>query len=235
MNQYNMKLSTCLSPKLINFKKALLESKLPITKGDYGPFIPYIFDEYKLSKQKVLFVGQQTNGGPGLPDFAKSNVSFDDLQSDWAEFRHNDRESLSHYNSPFWNFIGRVCEDLKIHKLGYAWSNISKFESNNSFPSGEIYELAKIHFNSMPVEIEILQPDIVVFLTGPNYDSVIRGAFPNVSFHDYPNLPIRQFCEVRGIPGKKSFRLHHPRYLRTYSQNLVILTREMKNHSAIYG
>jgi len=225
MNSYNKKMETLITPHINAMRKALEISKLGVSSEDIGPFVPYIFDEYESSKIKLMFVGQQTNGGPSIKDLIDQKISYPELFEDWVEFKHNDASSKSHYNSPFWNFIHKVCKEIGINKLGFVWSNIVKFESNNSCPRKEIYEIGRKFFNTMPLEIKAVEPDMVVFLTGPNYDWAIKDAFPEVFFSTVRNLPIRQFSEVNNFPAKKCFRLHHPRYLRTYSENNDTLVR----------
>ncbi len=174
-----------------------------------------------------MFVGQQTNGGTKVQDFIEGNYHYIDFVGAWMEFCHDDVSSISHYQSPFWNFIHSACKQVSVHKLGFVWSNIVKFESNNAFPKNDLYEIERKFFNSTPTEIGIFKPDVVIFLTGPNYDFALKSAFPGVSFIPIHKFPIRQFCEVRNFPAKKCFRLHHPRYLRTYTENLIGLISEI--------
>lgn len=67
----------------------------------------------------------------------------------------------------------------------------------------------------MEEEIKIINPDIVLFLTGPNYDYYIKNQLKGVEFKTVENYGIRQFARVeyKSLP-KNSFRIYHPVYLR---------------------
>ena len=44
-----------------------------------------------------------------------------------------------------------------------------------------IYKIEKEHFSIAKEEVEILKPDVILFLTGPNYDQYIKDKFYEIS------------------------------------------------------
>ena len=73
-------------------------------------------------------------------------------------------------------------------------------------------------YNILEEEIKIINPDIVLFLTGPYYDYYIEKQLKGVEFKTVENYGIRQFARVEheALP-KNSFRIYHPVYLRRRS------------------
>ncbi len=130
-----------------------------------------IFDEYHTVKQKILIVGQETNGWMEM-DFNQHSV--DSLTKHYQNFGlgqnanfKGDYDKRPYLISPFWNFsrsfFSKINEVDKREK-GFLWTNISKFDVNTTTPDKEQY-----HFESFELlrkEVQIVKPDIVLFLTG---------------------------------------------------------------------
>jgi hypothetical protein len=63
-------------------------------------------------------------------------------------------------------------------------------------------------------EIAILNPTSVLFLTGPNYDEILRDEFPHARFEQVAGRDLGQFARIidDNLPYA-SFRTYHPGYL----------------------
>lgn len=87
-----------------------------------------------------------------------------------------------------------------------TWNNIVKIgkHGDKGFPPDYIYEIEREHFHVIPQELEILNPNVVLFLTGPNYDSIIKDNFGELKYEALPNSTERQLSRVT----LKMFRLH---------------------------
>lgn len=61
-----------------------------------------------------------------------------------------------------------INEQYPGKNVAYLWNNISKLSvGGRSGVSKEIHELEEKYFHVIPQEIEILKPDVLIFLTGP--------------------------------------------------------------------
>ena len=128
-------------------------------------------------------------------------------------------------NAPFFSFPYSFCESIndcdneKYSKKSYlAWVNLREFsfETSSRKPLNEkAQNIIDNEFDILEEEIKIVNPDIVLFLTGPNYDNYIVNQLKGVEFKTVENYHIRQFARVehKSLP-KNSFRIYHPVYLR---------------------
>ena len=100
-------------------------------------------------------------------------------------------------------------------KIRLTWNNIVKIGKHGAkgFPPDYIYEIEREHFHVIPQELEILNPNVVLFLTGPNYDSIIKDNFGELKYEALPNSTERQLSRVtlKNVPF--AYRTYHPNYL----------------------
>lgn len=109
------------------------------------------------------------------------------------------------------------------------WNNIVKIGKfdDKGFPPDYIYEVEREHFSVIKDELKILKPTIVLFLTGPNYDSVIADNFGELTYSKLPtDYSEREIAKVNltGVPF--AFRTYHPNYLwrndiNSYFQTII--------------
>lgn|GEM_PF-2054340 len=76
-----------------------------------------------------------------------------------------------------------------------------------------IYEVEKETFNVVKEELEILQPNIVLFLSGSYYDGKLKNVLGEIKYSPLPNYRERQLSklDISGIDF--AFRTYHPNYL----------------------
>ena len=172
---------------------------------------------YEKTKYKILIVGQENNGYGYETEPKKSMLFTLDFQSN----RYYD-------NAPFFSFPYSFCASIndcdneKYSKKSYlAWVNLKEFsfETSSKKPLNEkAQSIIDNEFNILEEEIKIINPDIVLFLTGPNYDYYIKNQLKGVEFKTVENYQIGQFARVehKSLP-KNSFRIYHPVYLRRRS------------------
>jgi len=80
-----------------------------------------------------------------------------------------------------------------------AWSNVFKISRLESNPDKRMREfLVESTFNTLQVEIENLDPDLIVFLTGDTYDSYLRQVFPEL---------VKEAQITDGVTAKEVYRL----------------------------
>ena len=172
---------------------------------------------YEKTKYKILIVGQENNGYGYETEPKKSMLFTLDFQSN----RYYD-------NAPFFSFPYSFCASIndcdneKYSKKSYlAWVNLKEFsfETSSKKPLNEkAQNIIDNEYNILEEEIKIINPDIVLFLTGPYYDYYIEKQLKGVEFKTVENYGIRQFARVEheALP-KNSFRIYHPVYLRRRS------------------
>lgn len=172
---------------------------------------------YEKMKYKILIVGQENNGYGYETEPKKSMLFTLDFQSN----RYYD-------NAPFFSFPYSFCASIndcdneKYSKKSYlAWVNLKEFsfETSSKKPLNEkAQNIIDNEYNILEEEIKIINPDIVLFLTGPYYDYYIEKQLKGVEFKTVENYGIRQFARVEheALP-KNSFRIYHPVYLRRRS------------------
>lgn len=172
---------------------------------------------YEKMKYKILIVGQENNGY-GYETEPKKSMLF---TLDFQNGRYYD-------NAPFFSFPYSFCASIndcdneKYSKKSYlAWVNLKEFSFETSSKKSlneKAQNIIDNEYNILEEEIKIINPDIVLFLTGPNYDYYIKAQLNGVEFKTVENYHIRQFARVehKSLP-KNSFRIYHPVYLRRRS------------------
>lgn len=159
-------------------------------------------DGYNNSVKKVLFVGQDPyywykfecdRGCLGL-DWPK-DTSADDFVGRFSvpylEFNMG-RDN----NGPFWNFIHSLYDDSNEEHF-YLYANLFKVgistDSTRARLDGSGKYLSKFLDKQykrigllflLKREIEILRPDVIIFLTGHNFDDVIYNIFRNQQYSE---------------------------------------------------
>jgi len=217
-------------------KKLATASKLLGRETLTNPLLLAVPDEgaYREADVKVMYFGQETNSwhGPFMSEPASNAVSV--LQDAYNEFFWT-RYSYDEYGGHFWTalkkFDGAFAKAFRGKKVVATWNNVVKvgFAGKKGAPPDEICDLVMEQFDVIAEEVRILEPDIVLFLTGPCYDESIVDAFSGATFEETGERPLRQLARVlaRGLPPN-SFRTYHPKYLsfhepQVYRKQIVSL------------
>ena len=170
-----------------------------------GPFLMSPNEEYINQANKLLIIGQETNGWSyHIDELDKQMKTYEDFNV-----------GIEYRASPFWNISRKVEKALNNTPYTCAWTNISKFDLDSGRPYGE-YETAISKLDDILIsEINIIQPNFCMFFTGPSFDQRLRTIFQDIEFIELPNWSIRQFCQLKhpDLP-ENSFRSYHPKSLR---------------------
>lgn len=175
---------------------------------DYAnPLLLSCHEGYLEAKKKIIYIGQETCSWYSDP--RNQVLTSDDikmLQSGYLNFMLPQT-----YVSPFWLFIYEVSRTVS-EGCNYMWSNICKIGKRHDAGRADhrINELETCYFNIGKKEIGILDPDLIVFLSGPNYDQDIKSHFGNFRIvQNYDDC-----FDQLSIDGMrcKAFRLYHPNY-----------------------
>jgi len=184
---------------------------------------------YQSADIKIMIYGQETLGWgwDRKRDAYNRHVPFKSIVDAYDNFFLSGC-SLNSYGSPFWIFIRDIIELLAERnsdkKFGYLWNNVIKMGCNsgkkglpaNKANCKKFYDsIIKPYFHPLVAkEHEILKPDYIVFLTGPNYDNAIVDIFGKPQRDSFSGFDEKHLCEILIPNVKKSIRSYHPGYLR---------------------
>lgn len=176
---------------------------------------------------RIMIFGQETNSwyGDFNGDIRKVQKLYDDFFATGYCFK---------YGGYFWNAIKLFRNEIRNRfpekSIDLLWNNVVKVGKSGSKgkPPKYIYEIEKKHFNVIPDEVKIMRPNLILFLSGPYYDSLIRNAFGEIDLKSIQGFKKRQLAEIQLPLPIKTFRTYHPNYL--YKNNISkyfgeILTR----------
>lgn len=183
--------------------------------GQYGN--PLLIDLAKTNNinTDVMIFGQETN------TWYNDIKNIDELIEIYSKFLNDNLRS----NTPFWQCFRKWLGD---ENGVYVWNNLSKMDYNNSdgdnrsilgCPNEKIREeILKESAKIIKKEIEIIEPKIIIFLSGPSYDFIIEDYLGGKKKDNLEIAKIaeeRQLCEfeLKGFENIKSFRTYHPEYL----------------------
>ncbi len=172
--------------------------------------IPY---NYYKTKNKILIIGQENNGWSYF-ETAKESMRYT------LGFQNITRwEQYPIFTFPY-NFCKSIneCDDNETKKSYLAWTNLKKFSFDDTPKkslSDNIQKIIDEEFNVLEDEIKIINPDIILFLTGPDYDIEIKTQLKDIEFLPIEGYSIREFARLKhnSLPHN-SFRVYHPSYLR---------------------
>jgi len=127
-------------------------------------------------------------------------------------------------NSPFWRGFRAIDSAINGTQDGALWTNIFKVNVNGSVmkncKAAEVAALQRAQKGLLAEEIAILKPDIVVFFSGPRYESSLRCEFPDMKISPLSRrVPASAVGVVRaaGLPVR-TIRTYHPEYLQRSRQ-----------------
>jgi len=198
-----------------------------LTQKPTNPLLIYVDEKkYFESDLKVMIIGQETNdwGENFSGNFQKTIEIYDEF--------YNSGYATNTYGGHFWNGINRFSSLLESKfpekKISYIWNNVVKIGASGrdqNHPQNHIYHAELDNFKVLEKEIEILNPDIILFISGPNYDSNISSILNDVKFSNIDEtFSSRQIAKLSFKNHKNMFRTYHPNYLWRNDINLYFNT-----------
>lgn len=176
-----------------------------------NPLLLMVDEGYLNAELKIMFFGQETNcWNNGI--FSGEIQPLVDLYK-----RFYLDGNCYKYGGQFWNGISKfkklIQAKIPDKKIGFLWNNVVKIgKCGKGFPQ-EINDITNKHFNIIPEEIRILQPDIILFISGPNYDQEINKIFGECKTKEIGSFSKRQLCKMEFDKIPISIRTYHPNYL----------------------
>lgn len=173
---------------------------------------------------KIMIFGQETLGwydhrtleewiAIGMPEYEKFYLERNFYEgysksSFWKKFRYFERE------------LSNAVLDQGKSPV-FIWNNISKIGKSKNLGSGIFDAIRKIereNFSVISQELQIIKPDLCIFMTGPNRDHDIRFHFPEIKISQFGNgYPIREMAQLE-LCGFNGIRLYHPSYYGKFTK-----------------
>lgn len=186
-------------------------------------------DWYTGADLKVMVFGQETNswkgdcddfGTPPSPVFS-SDVSMEAVMGIYEEFYatyyhdgtfnfRGPRYGTFHYG--FNRFALLLNAAFPNKRIAYVWNNLVKIgkADGKGFCGAEIYALEREHFSVIQEEINILKPDLLLFLTG-TYDECVRDNWPDAHFSALFPYAVNEAAQVTSSElSMPAYRTSHP-------------------------
>lgn len=189
-----------------------------------NPFLINVTESYVKAPVKLMVVGQETCSWFGSFESEPKADRIARLQYVYSDFNF----AVAYRSTPFWRAVHQLRENFNpaSSRDCVAWGNINLVDKDRSRAldiEGQLAELGILRR-----EVEILKPDVLVFLTGPNYDWLISKQFPNAVFSETDGSPFRLLCRInhQALPTA-TLRTYHPAYLQR-SKNWEVLERIYK-------
>lgn len=180
-----------------------------------GLFVGTATDAYLASPRKVLLVGKETAGwNRGL---ARAR-EFDDIEPYLrsAMARHEKELAAPRPGSKFFQFY-RQLEELSgsVDRASVAWGNLFCMDHEKASPKKAERQIARISDLSrqlLAVQLEVLKPDVIFFVTGHGYDRQLKASVAIQPGSSEVHVPKRlwQFQ----IGNVAAFRTPHPQWER---------------------
>ena len=147
-----------------------------------GPIsIWQVGSEFCNSKYKVMFVGKTARGTPG--DFTMSGISVLDARDRGDELYLDPVKK-----GAYWSYTKEICNKVEGENSWekIAFSNIVKCNNSNANDTAtqEMKEHCIIENRIILKEIEIVDPDTIIFYTGCDYDQYIVKMFADSFIKD---------------------------------------------------
>lgn len=180
---------------------------------------------------KVMVFGQETNrwvgaaddfGTPPSPVFnpeVAMGAVMGIYENFYSDYHLNRQKGFSHNGTRYGTFhygFNRLVALLNARcpgkRVAYVWNNIVKIgkAEGSGFCGEKIYSIQKQCFDVVGREVEILKPDLILFLTG-SYDSRICDCWNGARFTDLPPYAAGEVARITlpgvGIPA---YRTNHP-------------------------
>ena len=174
---------------------------------------------YAEADMRVMICGQETWGWDNFGASIETSMAKYDRFFIQQEFYSG--YGISAYWKAFRFFESKLRGFYQGQNIQFIYQNLSKIGRNDGKTgvTDQIRSLERQHFPVFKQELQILRPDFVLFLTGPNRDHDIRFHYPDLVFShagDERILRKRAWVTSSELPCA-ALRLYHPNYFKAWS------------------
>ena len=171
------------------------------------------------AKKRIMICGQETKG------WEPFGASVADCMECYHRF-FIEREFYDGFGrSAFWKVFRYFEKEFRMlfgsDQCVFIYQNLCKMGTNDGKAgvTDQIRDLERRCFPVIEEEVSILQPDILIFLTGPDRDHDIRFHFPDAQLIQSEvdcNLRRKAWVVADRLPSI-TLRLYHPSYYRAWT------------------
>jgi len=182
------------------------------------PLLIMVNDDYIRSDVKVMIIGQETDKWHGLLEEKQKSIDY--LMDDYYHYLYNipanKNNLVNRLNKKskrsFWNrnnfkfYTEELTQVFKHQKVSFLWNNVSKIgKCARGKQTDLISELEEKYFKkALHRELEILQPDIVIFVTGDRKIPLNHGPIKKIKHEQVSKIQLDDFPNILAI------RTYHP-------------------------
>lgn len=167
--------------------------------------------DFKKAEIRIMIFGQETNG------WYENSDDLESIINAYQEFFGTDY--CYSYGGQFWNGVNRfrsmLQEKYPDKKIRLVWNNLVKTGKSDGrgMPPDYIYQIERYNFEVIKEELKIVNPNVVLFLSGPNYDKIIKDNFGALKYEPLAPFSERQLSKIAFDSVDFCFRTYHPNYL----------------------
>jgi len=183
--------------------------------GLWGPFLIASDEQYEQAELRIIIVGKENNGW--MDDNYLTFLQTGSLEQALHEYRNFDFDTR--YRSTFFQYFSKIRDEISGVKTSpnrsALWLNVFKLNAGMlpMIQHPELETILDLERDILRGELEILKPDVVIFLTGPHYDSVVSRLL-DARPEPVDGLPENAFARLRAdVLPMRSFRTYHPSYM----------------------
>jgi hypothetical protein len=219
------------------YERFRLEADVPLSLAPRlsSPLLVAVSDSWLASKFRILVVGQEVlrwafregqyydwpfNAIASFQEFKTNQHAVEALIYAYRVFDFS-KHQPENARSPFWTAYRRLRASLEKDKdSSVLWTNLFRMsiDGGSVIKNGSSEELLNLQIAQAGLltdEIRILQPKVVVFFTGPNYDNALVQEFPGIEYRPFKSWMKREVALLSHSELPLcAFRTYHPGFLR---------------------
>ena len=174
-------------------------------------------EKYKNSDFKLMVFGKETNG------WDEGDGTLDSVLETYYKFTDSQGEFNVDYRSFFWDRVKDFHRTLKVKSnknIYLIYNNLLKIgKLDSGRPPKYITDMERKYFSVIEDEIKILRPDLLLFLSGENYDDVIHDIWGDIEYQAINPYQKNELAKMN-IPGVKlALRSAHPQEITSWSKH----------------
>jgi uracil-DNA glycosylase len=180
-----------------------------------NPLLLVLRDEKKFNSAdiRIMIYGQETNdwGGNFENNIEETKVIYNDFFNTNACFS---------YGGQFWNgvnlFLKKIRQKYPEKKVEFLWNNVVKFgkSGEKNTPPKYISDIENENFAILGEEIDIIKPNLLLFLSGPYYDHILKNQIKGFDKkEELSDFTSRQLSKFKYNEEVLCYRTYHPNYL----------------------
>lgn len=224
-------------------------NEIDFTKFSYaedkysGIFLPIPFDEYWLSKPKIMLVGRETAGWNTnnnkntlnrISHFVENKNTPAIIDEAINRYKQHLQSDTTKSKSRFKQFYFKLAREINIAPKSVFYTNLFAWDYNKKTPlnrpDNEFQEIKNISIKLLATQINYLKPDFIIFATGfSRIDTIIKELCNQyLSGYETSAPVIHQKLWEFSAANATCFRIAHPRAMYGHQEYRIEVIRRIK-------